>query len=290
MKHLKTFESYKCHNETLDFINDVITETQYLDYLQTSFINEGLFDNIKSFVSNAKSKIFDVMLTFAAKAATVGIAIWDKFKTFVSGIIKTISSFSKKHPILFKIIVICIIVMILLIATSVTAHAQTAGGDQNLNFSKEHYNRAIGYLDFIQNNRHLRTELANQGYGEQIAKQVNLKWDENTAKEVRDSYIDQLCTNVEQLLIQLRDGKKNMTTNEFNDLSHKGNDIFQLANKMIKISSESSIKDSNIKQSDWQSFADQGAKFIEITKTKFGDIIQFTIQKAGQTTAGIRQY
>ena len=28
MKHLKTFESYKCHNETLDFINDVITEDE----------------------------------------------------------------------------------------------------------------------------------------------------------------------------------------------------------------------------------------------------------------------
>ena len=63
MDYLKTFESFgsfenaKEDKTTIDFIDGRITESQFIDYLNTDVFNEGVMDMIKGFVSNIKNNI-----------------------------------------------------------------------------------------------------------------------------------------------------------------------------------------------------------------------------------------
>lgn len=128
MIYLKTFEQLtsqkgNINNVVVDWCDSKITESEFLDYLNQSLLNEGFSDVIKGF----KEKIVDMFYTFVVKAYEIGLAVYDKVSTFITWLISKVKGFKEKHPTTFKIIVITLIVIILLIVTASSAKAATSG-------------------------------------------------------------------------------------------------------------------------------------------------------------------
>ena len=148
MDYLKTFESFssfenaKEDKTTIDFIDGKITESQFIDYLNTEVYNEGIMDSIKGFVSNIKNKFIDVFYSFIKKATENGMIVFNSFKSFINWILDSLSNWKKDNPVLCKVIVLTAMVVILLMVSAGTAHAQS----QSVNVPVAHLDTAIGYL------------------------------------------------------------------------------------------------------------------------------------------------
>ena len=144
---LYTFNQYKNFNKvTLDFIDNKITESEFITYLDNEVLNEGIIDSIKDFFSGFKQKVIDILWSFLTKAYEIGFAIWDKLNIFIKWLFGKINSFKEKHPTLWKIMIITIIILIILIVTASSAKAQSTG--QPIPLAK--INMAIGWLDNVK--------------------------------------------------------------------------------------------------------------------------------------------
>lgn len=142
-----TFNQYKNFNKvTLDFIDNKITESDFITYLDNEILNEGIIDSIKDFFSGFKQKVVDIFWSFLVKAYEIGFAIWDKLNTFIKWLFGKINSFADKHPTLWKVMIITIVILIILIVTASSAKAQTTG--EPIPLAK--INMAIGWLDNIK--------------------------------------------------------------------------------------------------------------------------------------------
>jgi hypothetical protein len=141
------FNEYKSFNKvTLDFIDNKISESDFITYLDNEILNEGIIDSIKDFFSGFKQKVVDIFWSFLVKAYEIGFAIWDKLNTFIKWLFNKINSFADKHPKLWKIMIITIIILIILIVTASSAKAQSTG--QPIPLGK--INMAIGWLDNVK--------------------------------------------------------------------------------------------------------------------------------------------
>lgn len=144
---LYTFNQYKNFNKvTLDFIDNKITESEFITYLNDEVLNEGIIDSIKDFFSGFKQKVVDIFWSFVVKAYEIGFAIWDKLNTFIKWLFGKINSFADKHPKLWRVMIITIIILIILIVTASSAKAQSTG--QPIPLAK--INMAIGWLDNVK--------------------------------------------------------------------------------------------------------------------------------------------
>lgn len=131
---------------TLDFINSSISENEFIDYLNSEVINESIIGNVKSFFSSIKEKVLDILYSFLAKSYELGFSIFDKFNTFFNWIVSKIKSFKDKHPTLYKVIIITLVVMIILMVTASSAKAQVSG----VPITKGKIDMAIGWLDYLK--------------------------------------------------------------------------------------------------------------------------------------------
>jgi hypothetical protein len=142
-----TFNQYNSFNKvTLDFIDNKITESDFITYLDNEILNEGFIDSIKDFFSGFKQKVVDIFWSFVVKAYEIGFAIWDKLNTFIKWLFNKINSFAEKHPTLWRVMIITIIILIILIVTASSAKAQTTG--EPIPLGK--INMAIGWLDNVK--------------------------------------------------------------------------------------------------------------------------------------------
>ena len=104
MQRIEKFESFVLSQSltldqtTVDFIEGKITETNFIKYLNSEVLNEGIIDNLKSFYVKFKEKAFDVLMTFLKKASKIGFDIFDKMKTFVNWIVDSLSKWKKENP------------------------------------------------------------------------------------------------------------------------------------------------------------------------------------------------
>lgn len=152
MDYLKTFESFssfenaRLDKTTIKFIDGSITESQFIDYLNTEVYNEGVMDDLKGFVTKLKTKFTDIFYTFIKKAAENGMIVFNSFKSFINTILDSLSKWKNDNPVLFKVIIITAMVVILLIVSAGTAHAQTTGTP----VSVAHLDTAIGYLEKLK--------------------------------------------------------------------------------------------------------------------------------------------
>jgi len=144
---LYTFNQYKNFNKvTLDFIDNKITESEFINYLNNEVLNEGIIESIKDLFGNFKQKVVDIFWSFVVKAYEIGFAIWDKLNIFIKWLFGKINSFADKHPKLWRVMIITIIILIILIVTASSAKAQTTG--QPIPLAK--INMAIGWLDNVK--------------------------------------------------------------------------------------------------------------------------------------------
>jgi hypothetical protein len=142
-----TFKQYNNLNKiTLDFIDNKITESDFINYLNDEILNEGIIDSIKDFFSGFKQKVVDIFWSFLTKAYEIGFAIFDKVNIFIKWLFGKINSFADKHPTLWRIMIITIVILIILIVTASSAKAQTTG--QPIPLAK--INMAIGWLDNVK--------------------------------------------------------------------------------------------------------------------------------------------
>ena len=141
-----TSQSFTLDETTVNFIEGKISEDKFIEYLDSDVLNEGIVDSLKGFYVKFKEKAFDVLMTFIKKASKIGFAIFDKMKTFVNWIINSLSNWKKENPQLFKTIIITLLIVILLVASASTAHAQTSG----VPVSMANMDVAIGYLKELQ--------------------------------------------------------------------------------------------------------------------------------------------
>jgi hypothetical protein len=147
---LYTFNQYKNFNKvTLDFIDNKITESEFITYLDNEVLNEGIIDSIKDFFSGFKQKVIDILWSFLTKSYEIGFAIFDKINIFIKWLFSKINSFADKHPTLWRVMIITIVILILLIVTASSAHAQSS--QQPIPLAK--INMAIGWLDSIRDGK-----------------------------------------------------------------------------------------------------------------------------------------
>lgn len=146
MRYLKTWEQIsknrKIDSLVSDWCDEVITESQFFNAVDDMLISEGISDVI----SGLKEKIVDMFWTFVVKAYQLGFSIWEKVGKFFTFIIGKINQFRKKHPKLFRFIVITLIVIIILIVTASSAHAAQNGAP----VPAAKIDMAIGWLDTLK--------------------------------------------------------------------------------------------------------------------------------------------
>ena len=141
------FNEYKNFNKvTLDFIDNKITESEFITYLNDEVLNEGIIDSIKDFFGGFKQKVIDILWSFVVKSYEIGFDIWDKLNTFIKWLLNKINSFADKHPKLWRVMIITIIILIILIVTASSAKAQSTG--KPIPLAK--INMAIGWLDDVK--------------------------------------------------------------------------------------------------------------------------------------------
>jgi len=232
MRYLKTFESFT-NNYILDFIYDRISESEFISHLES--INENW---ISDAYENVKWKVIEYVWTFLQEAKKIGFKIFEKVLTFFKWICNKVKSFKEKHPILFKVITITLLVMIILILSACVAHAQATGQPLDEN----QINLAIGFISDLRE------------HGE-IKNYTNLE----TSKAIA-------------YLIKLRDAHGVIDPKDVNLF---GQESVTLANKAISVSEEL-VKDARTEGSNSAVYQycldllEKGEKFIQYSFTKTG--------------------
>lgn len=141
LKYLRLFEDFRTSDLTSDLINEKITLTEYLDYIDNS-LNESLLSGISEFFSSFKTKVLDGLFTFLKKSVRLGFKVFDSVFSLIKLAIKQISKFEKKYPILYRILIITLIILFLMIISASSACAQSAGKP----IDPEKINMAIGWF------------------------------------------------------------------------------------------------------------------------------------------------
>ena len=242
MKHLITFENFQC-NFTLDFIYGRITGSEFISHLES--LNENW---ISDSYEKVKWKVIEYLWTFLEESKKIGFKIFTKVFTFLKWIWNKIKSFKEKHPIIFKIVTITLLVLIILILSSCVAHAQVSGQPLDEN----QINLAIGFINDMEEHGKIKSFT---------------KWDVNKAIAY---------------LIKLRDAHGVVNPNDINNF---GQESVTLANQSIK-ASEELVKDARIEgQSSpvYQYCLDimqKGSDFINysIQKTSSGEVVKLGIK------------
>jgi len=228
MKNIKTYEqfineAFKSNNidiKTQMFCEGRISEIEYYEYL-----NEGIFDNFKDWLSDVAFYTFDwfqklgnVLLTLLKNVAKFAISIGEKLIGAIKWIFNKIKDWAEKHPVAFRVIVITIIVFIILIVCCASAHAQSTGGE----IPSPLINTAIGWL----------RDLAPKD-GDPTVRMKAIAW-----------------------LVDLKNG----TTH---DASVYGAEAIQLARASMKVASEGIKSDSGISTEYLMGLADKGAEITK---------------------------
>jgi len=213
-----TFNQYNSFNKvTLDFIDNKITESDFITYLNNEILNEGIIDSIKDFFSGFKQKVVDIFWSFLIKAYEIGFAIWDKLNTFIKWLFEKINSFREKHPTLWRVMIITILVLIILIVTASSVKAQTTGEPIPLS----RINMAIGWLDNVRDSKD--PMLVNKA----IAHLVDLRDGQMDIHGLGDGAInmaDAALTTAGRIMDEAKTSNDNTFFKFCVDLMQKGND------------------------------------------------------------------
>ena len=126
------------------FCENKISDKEFFEILNSEIISENIFTDFKNTVLD---KISNYLNSFLLEAYSLGFKILSKVKQFIGWVTSAIGKFVKnlaqKHPLLFKLVVITIIVFILLIVFCTVAKAAATGTP----IPKHELNIAIGILD-----------------------------------------------------------------------------------------------------------------------------------------------
>jgi hypothetical protein len=147
MKVYNFFEYCNIDKTTDEFISGRISESEFLEYINTDILNESVLE-IGNYL---REKILDVLYTFIIKASKIGFKIIDSFKKFFTIIFEKFSKWKEKHPVLYKVIIITIITVLLLMISASSAYAQKTGDPIPVN----QINVAIGWLEMIKGKTNL---------------------------------------------------------------------------------------------------------------------------------------
>ena len=145
------FETIQENKAVLDYLNGRITEIELDIEFSIQNINEGLGDwlkEIKDKVLNWSIGIFKSIINKIIDSTEFYILKEGGKKVFdvLKKILNTIKKFQEKHPLLFKIIVMFIVIVVIMIATASTAYAQSTGNADPA-VTKNILNMAIGMLN-----------------------------------------------------------------------------------------------------------------------------------------------
>ena len=130
-----------------EWCSNKITKDEFINYLETTFLVEGIVSNVWNSI---KSKVVDTFYTFVLKAYELGLNVYSKVSTFINWLVSHIKSFKQKHPTIFNIILVTLIVMVLLIVTASTAKAASTGQP----IPSEKLNMAIGWLESMRGGKY----------------------------------------------------------------------------------------------------------------------------------------
>lgn len=147
MKHLTTFKNFQS-DFTLDFIYGRMTKDEYISHLES--LNENW---ISDSYEKVKWKVIEYLWTFLEESKKIGFKIFSKAFTFLKWIWNKIKSFKEKHPIIFKIITITLLVLIILILSSCVAHAQVSGQP----LDEEQIDLAIGFINDMKEHGEIKS-------------------------------------------------------------------------------------------------------------------------------------
>ncbi len=139
MKVYKFNEHSNLDLTTMDFIDGKMSESLFIKYVEV----ELLYESVGTYV---KDKIVNILYSFLVKASEIGFLILNKFKSFFTWLFKTISNWKEKHPLLYKVIFITLVVIILLLVSAASAHAQS----NVQKIPEKQLNIAIGWLDYLK--------------------------------------------------------------------------------------------------------------------------------------------
>lgn len=150
MKWIKSYEQIitetklegKLDTQVQKFCLNQITESKFIEYLESELTTEGLSEILKSF----KEKVIDILWTFLKKASEIGFVIFEKVSTFITWLLSKIRDWREKNPSKWRVAVIVVVVLILLIVSASTAKAATTGQPVPI----EKINMAIGWLDSLK--------------------------------------------------------------------------------------------------------------------------------------------
>ncbi len=125
----ETFKSNNIDVKTQMFCEGHISETEYYQYL-----NEGLFDDFKNWLSDVAfftfdwfQKLGDILLTLLKNVGKFLVDIGEKVLGAIKWIFNKIKDWAQRHPVAFRIIVITVIVFVILIICCASAYAQAKG-------------------------------------------------------------------------------------------------------------------------------------------------------------------
>lgn len=158
MKNIKNYNDFilegKHNKYAYMYIYNQISEKEFNDYLFSELMNESIIDNIKKVYNDIKERLLDTFFTFIVEAQKTGVKILTKVLNIASKWITWLKKFHDKHPTLTKVIVIFIIMVILMILSSGTAHAadivNNTSGKVHLNTT--HIDACNGAIHFIDVN------------------------------------------------------------------------------------------------------------------------------------------
>ena len=137
------FKGCEIDNNVVLFCENKITEVEFLNYINSNLLEEGVIDNVINFVKN---KILNSLYSFISQAAKIGLSIIKKVISFFDGIINTVIKFKTQHPTVFKIIVITLMVGLILIVTTAEASASVMIKPKLATANPDLINTAIGWI------------------------------------------------------------------------------------------------------------------------------------------------
>jgi len=156
MKYIKLYEDYvnninfTLNKETIMFINDELSESQFTDYMLNDIRNENFINTVKNtisdFATTIKNKVENIFITFVLNAIKSGNFLMTKFIAICNNIMIIIKNFEKNHPTAFKIIIGAILVAIILLLTSQSAHAAEYTNGKMMTSGSEQYEAVAGFL------------------------------------------------------------------------------------------------------------------------------------------------
>lgn len=123
MKYLKKYENYlSADHKTEMYCDGLISESEFILYLDQ--LNENWFVDMKNWIIE---KILKILYTLLQKSIELGSKITNKIINAINFILEKITKFRDKHPDLYKLIIITIILFLCFIVLASSAHAASTG-------------------------------------------------------------------------------------------------------------------------------------------------------------------